>query len=322
MLGDELVVYPYGDVVISENNFELIEKIADVTIPVNYKTDKVVLNGESVVLGIYGMRSEDIRLLLDVKDGGYLSHGSSNCLVGSWIAEHYDLKVGQKVEIGDKRVKIAGIPEERGIGFDINPDYSIIITDRLYSALYDPDGYNPVIVKVEDTEDLGEVKSKIEDRLNRKETVVSVMEVKMITESFQALFSMISMFLMGIGSISLIVAGVSILNVMMMSTVERTKEIGVMRAIGTSKRGILHMFLFESLILGACGGVIGALLGFGGGYIFDVLMLHEASYLFASSNIFYILLGIAFGIGTSVLSGLYPAWRASKLKPIEALRYE
>ncbi len=109
---------------------------------------------------------------------------------------------------------------------------------------------------------------------------------------------------------------------MMMSTVERTKEIGVMRAIGTSKSGILRMFLFESLILGAIGGVIGAILGFGAGFLVDVLMLKEASYLFAPSSILYIFLGIAFGVGTSVISGLYPAWRASRLKPIEALRYE
>jgi putative ABC transport system permease protein len=82
------------------------------------------------------------------------------------------------------------------------------------------------------------------------------------------------------------------------------------------------MFLFESLILGAFGGVIGAILGFGAGFLVDVLILKEVSYLFAPSSIFYVFLGIAFGIGTSVLSGLYPAWRASKLKPIEALRYE
>jgi len=68
--------------------------------------------------------------------------------------------------------------------------------------------------------------------------------------------------------------------------------------------------------------VIGAICGFGVGYLVDVLMLKEASYLFAPSSILYLILGIAFGIGTSVISGLYPAWRASNLKPIEALRYE
>jgi len=70
------------------------------------------------------------------------------------------------------------------------------------------------------------------------------------------------------------------------------------------------------------GGVLGAIFGFGVGYLVDVLILKEASYLFAPSSILYLFLGVAFGIGTSVISGLYPAWRASKLKPIEALRYE
>ncbi len=179
-----------------------------------------------------------------------------------------------------------------------------------------------VIVKVDKIEDVEEARKAIEDRVNKRDKVVTVMELKQIVEGIKSFFNILSMFLIGIGSISIVVAGVSILNVMMISTVERTKEIGVMRAIGTSKSGMLRMFLFESLILGAIGGVIGAILGFGAGFLVDVLMLKEASYLFTPSSILYVFIGIAFGIGTSVLSGLYPAWRASRLKPIEALRYE
>ncbi len=192
----------------------------------------------------------------------------------------------------------------------------------MFSSLYNSSGYNMVIVKVDKIEDVEEARKAIEDRVNKRDKVVTVMELKQIVEGIKSFFNILSMFLIGIGSISIVVAGVSILNVMMISTVERTKEIGVMRAIGTSKSGMLRMFLFESLILGAIGGVIGAILGFGAGFLVDVLMLKEASYLFTPSSILYVFIGIAFGIGTSVLSGLYPAWRASRLKPIEALRYE
>ncbi len=321
LIGNELVIFPYGGDTISEDNFELIEKVTD-AIPVLSSVDKVVLNDDSTLVAIYGMRSEDISKLLEKADGQFLKHGSSDCLVGSRIAEDYELRVGERATIKTQKPRIVGILKERGIGFDINPDNAVIISDKLFSAMYNSSGYNLVIVKVEDIEEVEETRKAIEDRLNKKEQVVIVMEMKMLVEGIKNLFNTLSLFLLGIGSISLVVAGVSILNVMMMSTVERTKEIGVMRAIGTSKKGILHMFLFESLILGAIGGVIGAFFGFGVGYIVDVLILKEASYLFAPSSIVYLFLGIAFGIGTSVISGLYPAWKASKLKPIEALRYE
>lgn len=322
MIGNELVVYPYGGGTISEDDFERIDKVAD-AIPVRSSVDKVILNGESTLVMIYGMRSKDIPKLMEKEDGQFLKHGSLNCLVGSRLADNYELRVGERAAIESQKPRIVGILKERGIGFDISPDNAIIISDKMFSSLYDSSsGYNSVIVTVDNIEDVEEVREEIEDRLNKKEEVVMVMELKMIVEGIKELFNTISVFLLGIGAISLLVAGVSILNVMMMSTVERTKEIGVMRAIGTSRSGILRMFLFESLILGAFGGVIGAILGFGAGFLVDVLILKEASYLFAPSSIFYVFLGIAFGIGTSVLSGLYPAWRASKLKPIEALRYE
>jgi len=322
MIGNEVVVFPYGEEAVSEDNFKLIEKTADVAIPINSMMDKAVLNGESELVMIYGMRSEDIPKLLEKEDGQFLKHGSLNCLVGSRLADIYELRVGERAAIKSQKPRIVGILKERGIGFDINPDNAIIVSDKMFSSLYNSSGYNLVVVKVDNIEEVEEVRKEIEDRLNKKEEVVMVMELKQTVEGIKEFFNILSMFLIGIGSISLVVAGVSILNVMMMSTVERTKEIGVMRAIGTSKSGILRMFLFESLILGVIGGVIGAIFGFGVGFLVDVLVLKEASYLFAPSSIFYVFVGIAFGIGTSVISGLYPAWRASKLKPIEALRYE
>ena len=319
LFGNELVVFPYGGESISEDNFNQIEKVAD-AIPVMSSVDKVIFSEDSALMAVYGLRSEDIPKLLEKADGQYLKHGSSDCLVGSRVADDYELRVGERATLKTQNPRIVGILEERGIGFDINPDNAIIISDKLFSALYNSSGYNLVIVRVERIEDAEETRKEIENRLNKKEQVVIVMEMKMIVEGIKSLFNTISLFLLGIGSISLVVAGVSILNVMMMSTVERTKEIGVMRAIGTSRKGILQMFLFESLILGAVGGVIGAGLGFSVGYLVDVLILKEASYLFTASSIAYLFLGVAFGIGTSVLSGLYPASRAARIDPIKALR--
>ncbi|MDF2955850.1 ABC transporter permease [Candidatus Alkanophaga liquidiphilum] len=321
LVGNELVVFPHGEPLISEKNFKTLERVAD-AIPVNSQADRAVLGSETGAVMIYGMRATDLPKLLDIADGQFFKHGSLNCVVGASLAAEYDLRVGERIIIREQKPRIVGILKERGIGFDINPDNAIIISEKLFSTLYEPEGYDFVIVRVEDIDKVEAVKEEIENRLNKKEEVVSVMEMKMIVESLKEFFRMVSVFLLGIGSISLAVAGVSILNVMMMSTVERTKEIGVMRAIGTSRRGILLMFLYESLILGAVGGVLGAMLGFGVGYLIDVWILGKASYLFTPSSVAYVFVGIAFGVGTSVFSGLYPAWRASRLKPIEALRFE
>ncbi len=127
---------------------------------------------------------------------------------------------------------------------------------------------------------------------------------------------------MAIAGISLLVAGVSILNIMLMSTLERTKEIGVMMAIGAYRSTILKLFLLEALILGIIGSVIGAFMSIIGGYAVDMLILHSAKYLFSITTFEYMLEGIFFGLLTTILSGFYPAWKASRLEPLEALRYE
>jgi len=110
--------------------------------------------------------------------------------------------------------------------------------------------------------------------------------------------------------------------VMMMSVTERTREIGVIRSIGARQGEVLRMFIYESFILGFIGSAIGGVLSFIGGYIAVIIMLEDTSYLFVPSSLVYILYGMAFGIGTSIVSGFYPAWKASHLNPIEALRHD
>ncbi|MQK95441.1 ABC transporter permease, partial [Escherichia coli] len=105
-------------------------------------------------------------------------------------------------------------------------------------------------------------------------------------------------------------------------TIERTKEIGIMRAIGASRATVLKIFLLEALILGVIGSLVGSVLSVVAGYGINYLVLKETRYVFQITTIGYILLGFSIGISVSILSGLYPAWKASRLEPIEALRFE
>jgi putative ABC transport system permease protein len=171
-------------------------------------------------------------------------------------------------------------------------------------------------------DDIPKIREEIERRLNTKEEKVNVFEMKRILETIKRAFDQINLFLMAIAGVSLLVAGISILNIMLMSTIERTKEIGIMRAIGASRATVLKIFLLEALILGMLGSFVGSILSIAAGYGINYLILRETRFMFQFATLGYVLLGFSIGIATSVLSGLYPAWRASKLEPIEALRFE
>jgi len=158
--------------------------------------------------------------------------------------------------------------------------------------------------------------------VNLKDEKVNILEMKSILERIDEAFNQINLFLMAIAGVSLLVAGVSILNIMLMSTIERTKEIGIMRAIGARRVTIMKIFLLEAGMLGVSGSIIGAILSIAGGYFITRLIIGEVSSIFTTTTILFVFEGFLFGVGTALVSGLYPAWRASNLEPIEALRYE
>jgi len=294
-----------------------------VVIPLYSGGDRIVIGGEIGAAQIYGMRPSEIPELLEIRDGVYL-RGSTTALIGSSLADEYDLIVGSRVAIGDEEVRLRtiGILEERGVGFDINPDFAVVVSDAFYRDLYGDDDWSMVIVKVRDLNKIDTVRAAIDEQLNRREQVVNVLDTRAILETLIETFNRISTFTVAIGGISLVVAGVSIFNVMMMSVTERTREIGVIRSIGARQGEVLRMFIYESFILGFIGSAIGGVLSFIGGYIAVIIMLEDTSYLFVPSSLVYILYGMAFGIGTSIVSGFYPAWKASHLNPIEALRHD
>jgi putative ABC transport system permease protein len=294
----------------------------DTTIPIYSGSARMTIGTEDTVGVVYGIKPDDIPILLEIEDGAYLK-GSSGAMAGARFAEENNLKVGSRITIKDKgSLRVVGILKERGMGFDINPDYGIVVEDKWYQQSYNQQDYDMAIVKVRDLTRIEQTKEVIEKQLNRRETEVDVIDTKAILETLLTTFGQISTFTTAIGGISLIVAGVSILNIMMMSVTERIKEIGVLRSIGTQRREVRSIFLYEALILGLIGSIIGGLLSIFGGYAISLLMLETTEYLFVPSSLIYIVYGIGFGIGTSLLSGLYPAWKASNLNPIEALRHE
>lgn len=184
--------------------------------------------------------------------------------------------------------------------------------------------YIIVQLKNSDNATITNVTQAITNHFSGQVTVISSTAVLSLLST---IFSTIQFFLGGIAAISLLVAGVGIMNIMIVSLIERTREIGILKALGMKSRTVLMIFLGESVIIGIIGAVAGIALGWA---VANVTTRILASGLFGGSGFQVtplltpeVFLGaLGFGIGVSVIFALYPAWRASKLKPVDALRYE
>ncbi len=329
-VGDTIIVSPAT----GSGTTELTERqVNDITravgsnraIPFATTFDTVTVGEAKSGAMIYAIPARDIPFLLEMEAGAYPKDTGSGCVIGKKLAENSKdtgLKLGARATIGNETLRVVGVLEERGMGFDINPDSAIVVPYSWYSNHYDKDTYDQVIVKVRDVNDLDAVKEAIEQKMNRRENVVTVMDTRGILKEVFAAVDSITVFLMGIGAVSLIVAGVSILNVMLMSVTERIKEIGVLRSIGTRRSEVMRMFIYEALILGLVGAAIGGVLSFGTGYMMTAVFSGNPDYFFNPTSLLYIVFGMAFGIGMSAVSGIYPAWKAAHLNPIQALRHE
>ncbi|MDD2472408.1 MULTISPECIES: ABC transporter permease [unclassified Methanoculleus] len=316
---------------ITEDEFRDIQRIVakyGTAYTIRSESDEIEVGSDTGRATIYGLDPEVMREILTVETGEY-PKSTTSVVVGPTLAERLDLKVGSKIDIGDPdegattTVRVVGILEERGMSMDLNTDMAIIGSDKLFVGMYGGEGeYDQINVVVNDLTNIDTVKTAIEDELNRKEDTVTVQDSSRMMESITSTVSTMTTFVMAIAGISLLVAAVSIFNVMMMSVNERVREIGILRSIGTQRAEILRMFVYEAGILGLVGAVIGAVASIIIGYIVVLGMVGTADYFFAPGSIVYVPMAMAIGAAICIATGVYPAWRASNLDPIEALRAE
>jgi putative ABC transport system permease protein len=345
-VGDSVIVTPYvgggthfgggggtsANLVLTDQNYQQIKRVVapNVAIPVHSTSEhmKVGVGSDDIVATIYGIPTDKTKNLLPDLEAGDYNNGNSGCLVGPTFATDHNVKVGSRISIGTGgqygTLRVTGIIKERGMSFDISTDSAIVVTQDWFENTYnDKDQYSEVVVKVT-SGDTADVKTTIENQLNRniKEKTVSVIDSKATLATIYQTFGTITTFVTAIGGISMLVAGVSIFNIMMMSVNERIKEIGIMRSIGTQKKEVMSMFIYEAAIIGVIGSLIGGLLSVLGGYAISALMLKTTQYLFTMSSMMSVVEGVSFGIIISILCGMYPAWQAANLNPIDALRHE
>jgi putative ABC transport system permease protein len=299
-------------------------------IPIHRTSTQFTIGSTDGRGSIYGLDPNDIAKFLTIDSGSNIK-GGSDALVGPAIASNFNMNIGSRIKIGQNCasvsrpvVRISGILAARGFSSDgVNTDNAIIVPDTWYTDHYgSKDVYNQVNVIVQDISKINETEAAIDNKVNRHSQVVRIMDASSRLSTISSTLGTITTFILAIGSISLVVAAVSIFNVMMMSVNERVQEIGILLSIGTEKGEVRRMFLYEAFILGLIGAVVGGVMSLVIGYSVVGAMIGNTSYFFMPESILYVPYGMVIGIAVCIVSGLYPAWKASNMDPIEALRAE
>lgn len=324
---------PSSGIGLSDRDLEAIKKVrnVDIALPVFFTSLPVEFRGEKRQISITGIPVEDSKRFFsdvqtfEIESGRELEKGdTTSAMIGARVDDTFDedIKVGDRIEILDKKFRIVGITKETG---DAENDRAVMIPIDELRELSNAEDDDMTVILVKATSDPKRTAEEIEEELEdlHNEKLFSALTTEQLTNQINQVFGIIGIVLAGIAGISLLVASFGIMNTMLMAVIERTREIGIMKAIGATNRRILTMFLVESSIVGFIGGLAGVIIGYAMSF-----GLAGASFSFMGLNLSIaldpglIISVLAFSTFIGALSGTYPAWRASKLDPVEALRYE
>ncbi|MDD4251245.1 MAG: ABC transporter permease [Candidatus ainarchaeum sp.] len=316
------------------SNFESIRNVESV-VPV-YSTSAILeFNGEKINVSVNATDSGDKTLFentgfFNVKEGrDFTRNESGSILLGSEIAENYfekKIEIKKLVKINGKDFRVIGIlkPLPQSFGGGPDPGNTVLMSLDAFKRI--STNLNPTIIFINatDKESVPQVVDDIKDYSDKKygDKSVNVLSSDNLLETINSLLDMITMFILSLAGISLIVGGIGIMNAMITSVLERTKEIGTLKALGASNNKILTLILIESALIGLIGGIIGILLGFGLAEVIAIIGTQSGFALIAVKSYEIIFGALAFSMIIGMVSGFYPASRAANLDPVEALRYE
>ena len=300
-------------------------------------SEPVIYAAQNATLSITGVDPQVWKYMttLETQSGRLLEPSDKYvAVIGSGVASgvfDQDIGVNQVITINGKAVRVVGILAEEGEGGDRSIYMPI---DGAVNLLDDAeeDVYDTITAKAKSEDLVDSVMEDIVDKLMVSRHIIqeedrdfSVTASKSMAESVTEMTSSMTLFLGAIAAVSLLVGAVGIANTMFTSVLEKTKEIGTMKAIGAKNRDILMIFLFNSAMVGLVGGILGDLLGACVSTLFPLLGLRmmgggsDSSIYFAPD---LMALGLILAVIIGIASGVVPAYRASKLKPVDALRYE
>ncbi|MFI5174305.1 MAG: ABC transporter permease [Terriglobia bacterium] len=236
--------------------------------------------------------------------------------------------IGKEIDVEGAKLTVIGVAENRkqGLGGGANPEDNILMLPLGTFRKMHPEYKDFLIsVRVDNQEIMPEVIDRIEELLRRRRRVppnkpndFAIFTQDAFTDLWNQISSGVFTVMGLIAGISLLVGGVGVMNIMLVSVTERTREIGVRKAIGARKRDILWQFVLEAMTLTAVGGLIGILVGSAVAYLLRLFLPS----LPAEVSPFWLLAGLLTSVTVGLIFGIYPAWKAARLNPIDALRYE
>jgi len=326
--------------ILTSKDLEVIENVRGVewVIGILIKTGQAKFKDEAGIGFGIGIDLDELKLLseiqaFDIIKGRDFKKGDKFKAVLGYNHAYGDvwkrgIKVGETIQVEDKDFKVIGILEKTGNPFDDGAIY--MPKETLKELLNIEDEESQILAKTakgSDPEDVAEtIKRKLRKSRGEKEKqeTFTVQTSEQLLGTFTNIFGIVQAILVGIAAISLLVGGIGIMNTMYTSVLERTREIGIMKAIGAKNSSILLLFLIESGLLGLAGGSIGIVLGITLSKTVEVAAsnLWGISLIKASFSFTLIAGALAFSFVVGCLSGTLPARRAAKLKPVDALRYE
>lgn len=315
------------------DDVETIEKISglDYVIPGIFRNAEVNYKGQTgftLVVGIPSEWYEDFYkdTGIEIKNGRNIKDDETYvALIGSRVVTDMfdkEVHIGDKIEMGHSEFRVVGILEEVGNAQDDNQIY--IPLDAAREIFDEEEAVDLIIVQVESSDKIPQIQEKIEKELEQKrnDTNFQVVTATQILEQIGQVLGIMQIVLVGIAAISLIVGTIGIMNSMYTNVLERTKEIGIMKAIGARNKDILILFLIESGMIGFVGGALGVLLGSGLAYTVGSFSQGIGFTINIKLEPLVLIFGLLFAFVVGILAGVLPAYQASRLKPIDALRYE
>ena len=312
---------------------ETIEKIPgfEYVVPGIFLSTEVVYRKEAGFTLVSGIPAENFEeFFIDsgakLQEGRFIKEGDKfEAVVGLRVTEDMfkdKLRLGSKIEINGYEFKIVGILKEIGNSQDDNQiNIPLDSAREMFNKREDVD---VIIAQVKSANDIPLLQEKIERELERKrnDTNFQVVTATQILEQINQVLGIMQFVLVGIAAISLVVGAIGVMNSMYTSVLERTRDIGIMKAIGAKNSDILKIFLVESGLIGLVGGIFGVIIGSAMALIIGEFAKGAGFLLIVKIEPLIILFGLLFAFVIGAISGILPAYQASKLKPVDALRYE
>jgi len=327
----------YSPVKLTANDISRIEAVRGVesAVPVYVSASIMEFNGQKINVQIYSADGEKAGIFentgfFDVSEGRTLTkNDSSGIMIGDKIAKTYfdkEINLRKIVSIGGEPFTVVGImkPQAQSIGGGPNTGAAVFMSLEAFNKIASNIFPSIIFVKTSSGSDVSYAADEIEKILDKKygKNSIKVSSSEELLDQVNVMLGLITLVVAGIGGISLIVGGIGIMNSMITAVLERTREIGLMKALGASNQRILIMFILEAGFIGMVGGIIGILLGYGLSMLISIIGTESGFALTAVITPEITLGALAFSMIIGIASGLLPAIRAANLDPVVALRYE